>query len=58
MTTNEQSIRELITEALNTVYDKLKTMGDDPDMVDLVTDAAYEWINECYVQEHLDNPWG
>ena len=50
MPTNEQTIRELVTEALNTVYDKLKTMGDDPDMVDLVTDAAYEWIVTCYTE--------
>lgn len=55
MPTNEQTIRELVTEALNTVYDKIKTMGDDPDMVDLVTDDAYAMSKSIFITNEVTN---
>lgn len=55
MKTAQEEIQDLVVDALNTIIDKIAKYGDNPDLVEFVTDAANDWINECYAQPWKDN---
>jgi hypothetical protein len=46
-----KTIEDLVTEGLNTVYDELgRLYGDREDIVDLVAQAAEDWVIACKVE--------
>lgn len=48
-------IEELVTEALNSVYDRLGKVGDDPKFVEHVTKAAEEYAVDCLTYAEEEN---
>ena len=45
---NREYVDAMVIDALNSVYDKLKLVGDLPDYIELVEKSAREWAIECY----------
>jgi len=46
----QQLVDDIVTEGLNTVYDKLGKHGDDPNIIEYVKKAAEDYITLCVTE--------
>jgi hypothetical protein len=49
---NYDLIEEIVTSALNSQFDILKTLAIDDEFIDNITTAAKSWAIECYTNDY------